>query len=189
MALSMGLLGAASFVAPAGSYDLLQTEILTGAQASVTFSSLGDYAADYQHLQLRILAQEVNSLSTLTALFVRFNGDSGNNYAWHRLNGDGSSVTSSAATSSTQIQISDVVPRSNTAGVWGAIVADILDPFEPTKNTTFRSLSGGLTSGESDVNLNSGLWNNTAAVSSIYLSGPAANLSTGCRFSLYGLRK
>ena len=54
--LLLGVLAAqAEAAAPAGvaAYDLLETEILTGSQASVTFSSLGDYASDYQHLQVR----------------------------------------------------------------------------------------------------------------------------------------
>jgi hypothetical protein len=35
-----------------GSYDLLETEILTGTQASVEFTSLDSYT-DYQHFQIR----------------------------------------------------------------------------------------------------------------------------------------
>jgi hypothetical protein len=74
-----------------------------------------------------------------------------------------------------------------TAGAFGADIIDILDPFKTTKNTTTRALVGQ--SGSfSRVALESGLWINTAAVTSISLVDVFGNFVQNSRFSLYGMR-
>jgi hypothetical protein len=174
VAWNLGLLGAASFVAPTGSYDLLQTEILTSSQASVTFSSLGDYAADYQHLQIRAVASGTGVLA------LRFNGvTTSGAYKDHRLVGFNGSVTSDTINTD-RIYIGRGTDQA-------PMVIDILDPFVTTKNKTVRTLNGDLAS-IPVIQLISGAWFNTASVTSITLltQGSWTSLS---RFSLYGLRK
>ena len=164
-------------------YDLLETEILTGTQASVTFSSLNStYGADYQHLQIRALAR--NSTTT-GAMVFRFNSDSGSNYASHYLFGDGSTVYSGGNASQTSITQYVTSKSTEAANAFAPSVWDILDPFETTKNTTTRSLGGTWLP---EVILGSGFWNNTAALTDIEISVPSGNFVTGCRFSLYGLK-
>ena len=173
------------------SYDLLETEILTGTQASVTFSSLNStYGADYQHLQIRALVRSERAGNTQDWTIVRFNGDTGSNYARHSLNADGSGVYSSGSGSQTYADSIGTQPTTtNTAYSFAAGVIDILDPFDTSKNTTIRTLFG-YTGSNSRVGLTSGLWNNTAALTSILLDqGGGTNYVSGCRFSLYGLKK
>jgi hypothetical protein len=183
------LAGTEPYVAPPlSSYDLLATEILTGSQASVTFSSLGDYASDYQHLQIRMTTQCTGTATTLTQTDLNLNGDTGSNYAYHTLNGNGSSVVSLNATSADFIRFPDTVPRTSQTGVFGAIVVDILDPFSSDKNTTLRALHGAYASGERDINLTSGVWLNTDSLTSIALNPAGNTWAEYSRFSLYGLR-
>jgi len=66
-------------------------------------------------------------------------------------------------------------------------VLDILDAYSTTKNKTIRSLSG-MTGGANNLQLYSGLWNNTAAISSLNIFPGATNFVAGSRFSLYGIR-
>ena len=74
------------------------------------------------------------------------------------------------------------------ADVFGSGVIDILDAYSTTKNKTIRSLNG-LSGGEVAIRLSSGTWRNTNAVTSITLfDGDGANLVTGSRFSIYGIR-
>ena len=56
MPIPLGFFAAAGAVA-GGSYDLLETTILSSNAASVTFSNLNNYAADYQHLQIRAVVK------------------------------------------------------------------------------------------------------------------------------------
>lgn len=179
---------AAAGISAAGSFDLLETQVLGSNTASITFSSLSAYSS-YQHLQIRYTARSSNSGTASDGLWLRFNGDSGSNYSWHRLEGNGSTVTSGAGTTQTWI-LMGVAPRSgNTANIFTGGVCDILDPFETTKNKTIRSLHGLTGTGNPGVFLGSGMRMNTEAVTSLTLLPDAGqNLVVGSRFSLYGLK-
>ena len=182
---ALGIFSAAGAgVVSAGSYELIETQILGSSQASVTFSSLGTYSSTYRHLQLRMMtrADQVND-----GIFMRFNGDTGSNYADHNLLGNGSSVFSQARTSQSNIQFARTAYSSMTANSFSGIVLDVLDAYSTTKNTTIRALSG-MTGGADNLQLYSGLWNNTAAVSSILVYSGATNFVSGSRFSLYGIK-
>jgi hypothetical protein len=170
-------------VAVASDYDLLETEILTGDTATLTFSSLNaTYGADYQHLQIRMVTRVSADGGSIAA---RFNGDTGSNYSTHRLFGTGSSVVSDAFTSYTLIWAGVNTTNVFPTDAFGASVLDILDPFETTKYTTTRALAGRT----SDfVPLLSGSWRNTAALTQITLSPNAGSFVSGSRFSIYGLR-
>lgn len=188
----LGILAASGIQpAAAGSYDLLATEILTSSQASVTFSSLGDYAADYQHLQIRMTARSTRS-STDSYLHIRFNGDTAYNYSSHYLVGTGSSVVSGgdiAAYEDGILDINFLTANTATADSFGASVVDVLDPFETTKYITTRTLSGQASSNFQQLGLSSGSWRNTASLTSITLDDAlGASFAADSRFSLYGLK-
>jgi hypothetical protein len=170
------------------SEDILQEIVLESSAASVTFSGLDAYASDYQHLQIRMTLR--NNLSTNEAQsFIKFNGDTGSNYTYHYMLGNGSSVSSGASTSR-QLTWAGT-SAGNTAGtnVFSASIIDILDPFETTKYTTTRVFSG-LASPTNVVFLNSGVWMNTAALTSIELSPQVSsnNWVSGSRFTLIGVK-
>ena len=194
--LLLGVLAAqAEAAAPAAvdAYDLLETEILTGSQASVTFSSLNStYGADYQHLQIRMVARsdEAGS-SNLRDLRIQVNADTGSNYAAHVLRGDGAAVSSNGAASQTSVATAmAMLPRpSNPTTQFGAAVIDALDVFETTKYTTFRMLGGAKPDGEDQIWLGSGLWMSFNALTEIKLFANSGNFGSNSRFSLYGLKK
>ena len=168
-------------VAGAGSYDLLATEILTGSQASVTFSSLGDYAATYQHLQIRWTMRNAETSGGQSALWVQYNADTGANYSWHRLYGNGIGAGSDSLSSQTKLLASVGTRNSATSGNFAGGVIDILDPFESSKNTTLRCLGGE----SAFIQLGSGAWFNTNSLTEVKIFSDA-NMNTGSRFSLYG---
>jgi hypothetical protein len=174
---------------PPSAYDLLETEILTGSQASVTFSSLGDYAtAGYQHLQIRMTGRSTRS-ATNSDFDFRFNGDSGTNYTWHYMRGSGSAMESAGGGGLDSVRgYQTLTGATNTSGSFAATVIDILDPFETTKNTTIRFFTG-FTGSLNRVLLESGAWLNTNAVTSITFDEYyGSSFSAGSRFSLYGLK-
>jgi hypothetical protein len=174
------------------SYDLLATEILTSSQASVTFASLGDYAADYQHLQIRGVSRTSFGLSASDNIRIRINGQTAT-YAWHILQvyGD-NSLNAAAEPNSNGSLIAPTTGGTATSNVFGAQVIDLLDPFVSNKNRTFRGFGGhaqGSTNGN-NVGLQSGARFSTDLITAIELSSWAgANLVTDSRFSLYGIRK
>lgn len=187
MPLIMGILaqGVAAPPAAAGTYDLLETEILTGSQASVTFSSLNStYGSTYQHLQIRATARYGTAGSFYDNMRMQLNADTGSNYAWHRLRGTPSGVSSTNSTSTTHIICGNYSTSSSTA----PSIIDILDPFETTKNTTIRGLAGAAESTDWIIQLNSGVWLNTNALTEIKLFTASGDFQSNSRFSLYGLK-
>jgi hypothetical protein len=187
----LGILSAAGAGgADLGSYELITTEILGSAQASIVFSNLGDYSSTYKHLQVRALAKSSDNSVILRNLAVRINGDTGNNYAWHELNGNGSSVVSYAETSNSSMSAGVLVASGGggtvTTNQHGAFVIDFLDAYSTTKNKTMRALSGAVSS-QSSVRLSSGFRNNTASITSLTFF-TTGNLAAGTRMSIYGLK-
>jgi hypothetical protein len=182
MLIPLGFL-AASGAGEEGAYELIESSILTTSTSSVTFSSI---PSDYKHLQLRIVYRGANAGNGLTSQ-LRFNSDSGSNYAYHRLQGDGSTVVSSAFTSQTEIDLPAQTANGATASSFGGAVVDILDYASTSKNTTVRTL-GGRASTSSGIDLRSGLWINTAAVTSVFIGSYTLNFMSGSRFSLYGIK-
>jgi hypothetical protein len=170
-------------------YELISSTILGSSTPSVTFSSLGDYASTYKHLQLRTLTRNDNATND-RELYIRFNGDTTSSYASHRLTGNGSTVTNGSDISKTSIELRQgVIGANQTANIFGAAVIDILDFSSTSKNTTIRSLMGHHGSANRIVHLYSGFFNNTAAITSINLRTlDGVNFVAGSRFSLYGIK-
>jgi hypothetical protein len=173
--------------ATAGSYELIETiSVGSGGVASVTFSGLSAYSSTYRHLQIRAVARGAGSGAS-DYIGIRLNGDTGANYSWHQIFGNGSAVGSGAATSVTRGLVSEIAGSSQTANSFGVGVIDLLDVYSTTKNKTMRGLSGNPTTA---LNLWSSAWYNTAAVSSITLLeyDGAGNFAQFSRFSLYGIK-
>lgn len=188
MPIPLGILAAAGFRPSAtGAFDLLESTVLTGSQASVEFTNLtSKYASTYQHLQLRMLLR--SSVNT-NIVYYRFNGDTGNNYRahWMQANGNGS-VGSGDSGSLNGIFHYSGAASSEPANYYAGVVADILDPFETSKNTTTRTMFARASTVYPEVGIASGLWNNTASLTSVKVEMNASNLIAGCRISLYGLK-
>lgn len=186
MLIPLGFLAASGV--SAGSFDLLETQVLGSSAASVTFSSLSTYAADYKHLQLRMTAR-TDRASYVDTVAIRFNADDAANYTDHYLAGNGSSVFSGADTSMTRMLSVRVAGASAASSIFGAGTVDLLDVFETTKYKTIRSLSGYTSGSGSEVYQFSGAWYLTTAVGSItLLPNIGSNFVQYSRFSLYGLK-
>jgi hypothetical protein len=169
----------------AGSFDLLETQVLGSTTATVTFSNLNSaYGSTYQHLQIRYVARSTRSAQD-SNLSLKFNNDSGT-YRFHNLEGYGSGSPSSGTGSSTSMLVATEIGNTNVSSSFAAGTIDILDAFETSKNKVTRSLSGYV-GGNSVIALKSGLWVNTAAITQIDLSNwDGASHAAGSRFSLYG---
>ena len=176
------------------SFDLLETQVLASAAASVTFSSLSSYAADFQHLQIRYVARTATTASERSVVYLRLNSDEANNYSRHVLlsSDPASSVVSVGNANQNYLEAPPVASSAGgNTNSYGAGVVDLLDPFETTKFKTSRAIGGYMTSTSSfyhKVMLASSAWRNTAAVTSIKIDTPGTTWVTGSRFSIYGLR-
>lgn len=183
MLIPLGFL-ASSGAKAAGSFDLLATTLVSSSVTSVTFDTSTYAALGYKHLQIRMTSrQSTNSNETK----LRFNSDSGSNYSHHILDGNGSTVASiQAAASQSQIFWYGTGASGDVANLFAGGIVDILDPFNTSKNKTVRNFSG-FSGTYKTVELSSGAWYNTSAVTSVTLSCNGSFVS-GSRFSIYGLK-
>jgi hypothetical protein len=166
----------------AADYELISTTILGSSAASVTFSSIPN---TFRHLQLRITLRDTFATEQIGAS-MQFNGDTGSNYAYHFLKGNGGTVTSSSAAGYDRLDILRTSGSNATSGIYMPQIIDILDYASTSKNKTARVLTGGDTTNVKYIGLHSGLWISTAAINSINIY--SQTLATGSRFSLYGLK-
>jgi len=184
----LGFWAASGAGAPAAAdYELISTTVLGSSAASVTFSGLGTSAAAYKHLQVRYVARDNRGISGPNNVTARLNGDSGSNYSHHRLYGDGSTVSSFASSSVTSFMAGAISSNNDTANAFGATVLDILDFSSTSKNKTIRLLAGVSSTG-SAVQMSSGAWYSTAAVTEIQFNATSGSFVSGSRFSIYGLK-
>ena len=168
--------------------DVLDEVVLTSSAASVTFSGLDTLAAGYEHLQVRMTGRS-NGAVGANAVYAYLNGDSSASYASHRLQANGSAVSSSAYTGGGNGWIGYMAGNNGTANVFGALVADFLDFSSSSKNTTWRALGGNPDPTTDDyVGLYSGVYLNTAAMTSLTLFHGTGSWVSGSRFTLIGLK-
>ena len=166
----------------AGTFDSIATTTVgSGGASSITFSSI---PATYTHLQIRGIFKP----STACWLGLRFNSDSGSNYAYHDLRGNGASATGEGVASQTIANLS-LYNQSPVTSTFNAAVIDILDYANTSKYKTQRTLGGLDANGSGNIDLASSLWMSTSAVTSIVLSCTAsATFTEYSSFALYGIK-
>lgn len=174
-------------LAAANSYESIATVSLTGTTASIEFTSI---AADYSHLQIRLMARSNRSAVVNDSLHLQFNTDTGSNYDDHYLIGDGSSAAAAAETSVTNISLYRITGAGAGTDTFGVSVIDILDYKNTNKYTTVRALTGDDNNGDGRISLGSGLWRNTAAITSIKLfpNGGSSSFVQYSTAALYGIK-
>ena len=164
-----------------GAFESIATTTLSTATATVTFSSI---PATYKHLQLRTLARNSGEFISIRATF---NGDSTSVYTIHELYGNGASALAAAQTNIAYYPCGLVGPVSTT-GVFGSAVTDILDYRSTDKFKTMRTLTGYDANGSGYVELTSGVWRSTSAITSITIVPNGGTLVQYSHLALYGIK-
>ena len=150
----------------------LATTTLGSSASTVTFSSI---PATYR--DLRLVCSMSNTVGN-GALLVQVNTDTGANYNWVRMYGDGSSTASSSSSGSTSATVGNFGTGQSSNSI------DFLDYSATDKHKTWlsRTNDAGYI-----VSSYCARWANTAAITSIVIY-PAGNaFSAGSTFSLYGI--
>ena len=183
----LGIIASQDYNRVTNSYESISTVTVSTAVASVTFSSI---PATYKHLQIRYIAR-TNRADVQDLIRFRFNSDSGTNYAYHWLRGDGSTADASSAASTASPWTAIIAGGNATANIFGTGVTDILDYTSTNKNKTVRTLSGVDTnSADGRIMFLSNLYFATpAAITSIEIApNYGTTFSTYSSFALYGIK-
>jgi hypothetical protein len=159
-----------------------RTTVGSGGSSPITFSSI---PSTYTHLQLRIISR---LSTTTTGGRITFNSDTATNYSRHYLEGTGSAATSGTNSSVAFIDVVDSTISSDSANIFGVNVIDILDYANTNKYKTIRNLAGVDTNGAGYVDLYSGSWRSTSAISTITITPQAGNFTQYSSFALYGIK-
>jgi hypothetical protein len=156
---------------PTPTYTPLATVTLGTTAASVTFSSI---PATYRDL---ILVYN-GTVNVGTDARVRLNGDSGSNYSWVAMFGNGSTTGSPSSGSATGMTLG--YPGTGLTN----IICQIMDYSATDKHKTALSRSSNAAV---VVSAHAGRWANTAAVTSLGIESIDVTFQSGSTFNLYGV--
>jgi hypothetical protein len=172
--------------APGKDYDSIATVTVSTAVSSISFTSI---PATYKHLQIRILGRGTNP-NTECQFAYKFNGDTGNNYTFHLVRGNGTSAFADGAASQAFAGVTVRYAAANAAAsMFGGGISDILDYSNTNKYKTVRSIGGTDQNGSGQVYYSSNLWMNTSAISNIEIyNQDGNNLAQYSSFALYGVK-
>ena len=168
--------------ASTNSYESIAT-VTVGAGGS-SYAEFTSIPNTYKHLQVRAIARS----SSGGYAGVTFNSDTSSNYASHELLGNGSSASAAAYTSRADIPLMASATSSGTS-IFTGFVIDVLDYANTNKYKTLRSLEGYDANGSGYVQLQSGLWQSTSAISTLKITcAYGQSWQQYSSFALYGVK-
>jgi hypothetical protein len=189
----LGIIASSRLVASTAYQSIATVTVGGGGAADVTFSSI---PSTFTHLQIRAFAQTNRGTFGRDEVKVQVgNGsiDTGSNYSWHMLYGDGTTASApNAGVSNSFGKLAEV--GTGVGSAFGAIVFDILDYTNINKYKTIRSLGGGDHNGliatyGGSIAVYSTLWQSTSAINTIKVfpvNGTQFNQYSS--FALYGIK-
>jgi hypothetical protein len=158
-------------------YQIATTTVGSGGAANIEFTSIPQ---NYTHLQIRGISKHVTEGND----YMQFNSDTGSNYSWHELWGDGATAFSSPGSTQSFMKVNYGFTDTS---VFGEAVIDILDYKNTNKFKTIRTLTGATNNSSAYVLLRSGNWRSTNAITSIKIYPASGNFSQYSSYSLYGV--
>jgi len=160
------------------SYDSIASASGTGSSGTITFTSIPQ---TYTHLQLRVYGGVATTATSSSNL--QFNNDStAANYATHFLYGNGASAAAGGGVATPYgIYVNGISSAPSVT------IIDILDYTNTNKNKVSRSLNAYEANGSGVVNLLSGLWLSTVAITRLDIVA-GQNWGTYSKFALYGIK-
>ena len=154
------------------------------AFTSTDDGQVGDWS---QYMDLVVIAYVRSSrVATDDTLYYRLNSDTGSNYAYQQLSGNGSAVTASSSASTTYIRQGAVTGNTAGANMFGAVVSTLFDINSGKYKSTFGQGAGDRDGG-GVVDMWASTWKSQAPLTTIWVGCEAGNLMAGSKVSLFGV--
>jgi hypothetical protein len=155
-------------------YEPIATQTLGSASSSVSFGSI---PSTYTDLILTIDGR-VNSNCGIQMLL---NSDSGSNYTFTRMTGDGTTASSDRSTSNTFMELGYYVTTTRNI--------NIVQIMNYSNTTTFKTVLNRANAQSVNIGAQAyvELWRNTSAINSITINA-SGNLVSGSILTLYGIK-
>lgn len=159
----------------------LATVVGTGVGGSFSFLNIPQ---TYTHLRVHISGRSITGGGN-NDLYHYFNNDAaGTSYDFHSQFGNGSTVVYEVGLNQPFMNFRAITSADSLANTNSVVILDVFDYANTTKNKVVRCNSGFDLNGSGRVSVTSGLWRNTAAITSwIFTPG----FSAGSRATLYGI--
>lgn len=151
----------------------------------VTFNSI---AATYRDLVIVVRGRGTNA-STSVNVRMTFNNDTAGNYDRQRLTGNNATASAAASMAQAFIDTGDIAANSATASVASGQTIEVLDYRGTTFQKVAHSTSAhkvGTTTADVVMEVRSGFWRSTSAITRVDLTLSAGNWASGSVVSLYG---
>lgn len=162
-----------------GAYVKIAETTLSSAASAITFSSIPN---TYTDLVLVTALQYTAGGGTL----VRFNSDSGTNYSYTYIYGDGTSAASGRGVDRTSIVV-DLASGFSTTN-FGMFTMNIFNYTGSTNKTVLIENSNDK-NGSGTVERSVRLWRNASAINTISITHSASTFAIGTTVALYGIKE
>ena len=165
-------------------YEKIATTTLGSTQTDVTFSTI---SGSYTDLVLVVNSKSVSG--TGQEIIIRFNSDTGNNYSFTYLYGNGTTAASGRVSNASSDRLGYFTVMGTNEGYMG--IAQIMNYSNTTTNKTMITRSNSNSSNSSNLGAESivNLWRNTNAITTVLVSAPSVSFASGSTFTLYGILK
>jgi hypothetical protein len=168
-------------MAAGATYEPIATITTSGSATNATFSSISGSYTDL----IVVFSGTVSNSSY--SFMVRFNGDTGSNYSFTDIEGNGTTATSYRVGNTDKIYFS-----YNNVTIGSSTSSQIVNVMNYANTTTYKTAIGRVatavnSSGYVGTTAGVGLWRSTAAITSISLTVPVGNITNGSTFTLYGI--
>jgi hypothetical protein len=174
-----------SAITTENSYASIVTQVSNGSVGQIVFSNIPQ---NYSHLQLRIFGRTINAVAASQTSGLQINGDGGNNYYGHSLDGNGSSASSGAVNFFNAWFTQPYLPGGNaTANIFGTQIIDIIDYTRIDKFKTIKAFGGYDNNGSGVVGFYSGYWGSYSSINSLTINVSGQLFASGSTIALYGI--
>jgi hypothetical protein len=201
----LGVIASSKLTSAPGDFESIATVSGTGSSGTIVFNSI---PSTYKHLQIHALFKgTATGTNTQGNLIVQFNSDTGSNtnYSSHQINGAGAGASQvqtvirtgmAALFDNAGFYYNSLCSATNTGSAMATVVMDIYDYASTSYNKNSAFLFGkdiGNNDGNSRVQMASGAWASTAAISSITFkiqdeNFASTNFTATSQFALYGIK-
>lgn len=163
-------------------YEPIASTTLSSSAADVTFSSI---PGTYTDLVVVMVGSVTTGTGSLTSSMQVGNGsvDTGSNYSWTNLYGDGSAAGSSRGSTQTYALLGELAGASNTQINPSVGVAHIMSYANTNVYKTILFAGGG----GAYVRRAVSLWRSTLAINTVKITS-SGTLSSGFTASLFGVK-
>jgi hypothetical protein len=162
-------------------YEPIATQTVGSSVASITFSSIPSTYTDL------VLVCSGGHVSAGDTMFLRFNSDSGSNYSFTELWGNGSTPSSSRGSNQSSAFLSNNLGGGTSAGQ--SYIANIMNYSNTTTNKTMITRANQPDNTYPGVSAIISMWRNTAAINTISVGRTGAgDLLAGSVITIYGIK-